>query len=166
MRLTLTLIGLLTTSALLAPAAQAKPPLCTASVIEATLIGAGDLTQDEVDADAGVNLIRCGDVTGDGATDVLFTVASGGTAGDTHFGVIEGGADGAGEVAVYKTAYKVGVARHDSRSFDILQPYYRENDPNCCPSSYRQTRYTWAGTRFKAGTAKKLKSAPAKFYKA
>src|SRR4051812_7978089 len=97
-----------------APAAQAKPPLCTTGVIEATLTGAGHPTEEG----AGVNLIRCGDLTGDGAADVLFTVASGGTAGDTHFGVIEGGGvDGGGEVVLYKDAYSVGVARHDASSF-------------------------------------------------
>jgi hypothetical protein len=149
-----------------AATAQAAPPLCTSDVIEQTLIGSGDLTQDDIDADAGVNLIRCGDVTGDGATDVLFTLASGGTAGDTRFGVIEGGADGAGEVVLFKQGYKVGIARHDRRSFDVLQPHYGRNDPNCCPSSYRRTRYTWTGARFKAGKAKKLSSAPARFYRA
>lgn len=165
MRRTLILIAVFTVPAILAPAAEAAPPLCSSDVIEATLIGAGRLTLQEADADAGVNLIRCGDVTGDGATDVLFTVASGGTAGDTHFGVIEGGADGAGEVALYEGGYKLGVARNDSKSFDVLQPHYRAGDANCCPSSYRRTRFTWTGTRFKAGTAKKLKSAPARFYR-
>ena len=131
------LILILTASVLTVPAAaaQAAPPLCTADVIEQTLLGSGNLTQDEIDADAGVNLIRCGDVTGDGATDAVFTVASGGTAGDISFGVIEGGADGAGEVVLFKDGYKIGIARHDSRSFDVLQPYYGKTDPNCCPSS-------------------------------
>ncbi|MDA0184600.1 hypothetical protein OJ997_30135 [Solirubrobacter phytolaccae] len=154
-------------AALLIPAstAHARPPLCAPEVIESTLIGAGHLTQEEIDADAGVNLVRCGDVTGDGGTDVVFTVASGGTAGDTHFGVIEGGADGAGEVALFKEGYKVGIARHDKRSFDVLQPHYGSKDANCCPSSFRRTRYTWTGTRFKAGKAKTLKKAPASFYR-
>jgi len=147
------------------PAAEARPPLCAPEVIESNLIGAGHLTQEDIDADAGVNLVRCGDVTGDGATDAIFTVASGGTAGDTHFGVIEGGADGAGEVVLYKQGYKVGIARHDNTSFDVLQPHYLESEANCCPSSFRQTRYTWTGARFKPGKAKKLKSAPTKFYR-
>jgi hypothetical protein len=148
-------------------ASEAKPPLCTASVIEATLVGAGKLDQSAVDNGGGVNLIRCGDLTDDGATDVLFTIASGGTAGDTHFGVIEGGGvDGGGELVLYKEGYKVGVYRRDKRSFQILQPYYRSEDPNCCPSSFRQTTYTWKGSKFKAGTARKLATAPARFYKA
>jgi hypothetical protein len=155
-------LGVLT---VLTPAASAKPPLCTASVIEQTLIGAGKLTAEDVEGGIAVSLIRCGDVTDDGASDVVFTLASGGTAGDTRFGVIEGGADGAGEVVLFKQGYKVGIARHDSDSFDVLQPHYGKRDANCCPSSFRQTRFTWTGARFKAGKAKKLRSAPARFYR-
>jgi hypothetical protein len=153
---------LLLTAALLLvlpTAAHAKPPLCTPDVIEATLTGAGH------DIDGGVSLVRCGDVTGDGATDVVFTIASGGTAGDTHFGVVQGGADGAGEVVLYRAAYGVGIDRHNARSFDVLQPYYREHDPNCCPHSFRQTRFTWTGERFKAKKLKTLKQAPSRFYR-
>jgi hypothetical protein len=164
----LPLIVILTSCLLTLPAAaaQAAPPLCTANVIEQTLLGSGDLTQDELDADAGVNLIRCGDVTGDGATDVLFTLASGGTAGDTRFGVLQGNADGTlGKRILNRSGYKIGIARHNRRSFDVMQPHYRATDPNCCPSSFRQTRYTWTGKTFKAGKAKKLKKAPARFYR-
>jgi hypothetical protein len=153
-------VTLVTLTAALAPAQP--PPLCSASVIGPTLIAAGHFAPEEV---VDVSLIRCGDLTADGAPDVLFTIASGGTAGDTHFGVIQAGADGAGEVVLYKSGYKIGVARRNSRSFDVLQPHYRGSDPNCCPSSFRQTRYTWTGTRFKRGATKKLKTAPARFYR-
>ncbi len=139
---------------ILAPSAHAAPALCTADVIETTLTGAGH------ELDEGVNLVRCGDVTGDGATDVVFTVASGGTAGDTHFGVIQGGADGAGEVVLYKEGYGIGIARHSRRAFDVLQPYYRATDANCCPSSFRPTRYTWTGTRFKTKQAEDRQTGP------
>ena len=47
----------------------------------------------------------------------------------------------------------------------MLQPYYRATDPNCCPSSFRQTRYTWTGTRFKTKKLKTVKQAPARFYR-
>jgi hypothetical protein len=83
-------------------------------------------------------------------------------AGDIRFGVTQGGD---GRVLLYKPGYKVGIARHDRRSFDILQPHYGPNDPNCCPSSFRQQRFTWTGRRFKAGAVKKLESAPRRFYK-
>ena len=79
----------------LAPAAVAAPPLCTADVIQQALIAAGKLTQEDVDNGIVVDLIRCGDVTNDGVPDAVFTLASGGTAGDTRFGVLRGNADGA-----------------------------------------------------------------------
>ena len=114
-----------------------------------------------------VDLVRCGDVTADGDTDALFTVASGGTAGDTHFGVLRGDADGSpGALALYRDGYKIGIARRNRRSFAVLQPHYAENDANCCPSSYRLRRYTWTGSRFKAGKLHKRKPPPPRrFYR-
>lgn len=144
------------------PTADAKPHLCGRAVIEQKLIAAGKLTVTEVKQNMGVDLIRCGDVTGDGVADAVFTIASGGTAGDIRFGVVRG-TDG--KVLLFKPGYKVGIARHNSRSFDILQPHYGRNDPNCCPSSFREQRYTWTGSRFRGGPLKKLKSAPPRFYR-
>jgi hypothetical protein len=107
--------------------------------------------------------VRCGDVTADGTTDAVFTINSGGTAGDIRFGVYRGGATP--KLVLFKPAYKVGIARHDRRSFDVLQPHYARHDANCCPSSFRERRFRWTGSRFKAGHAKKLKRAPARFYR-
>jgi hypothetical protein len=143
------------------PAAGAKPHICGRAVIEHSLITAGKLTSTDVENGMGVDLVRCGDVTGDGLTDAVFTVASGGTAGDIRFGVVAGPS---AEVVLYKSGYKVGIARHDTRSFDILRPHYGPNDPNCCPSSFRERRFTWTGRRFAAGAVKKLESAPRRFY--
>jgi hypothetical protein len=165
-RATLLLAASLAGSWLLAPGAGAAPALCTADTIQQTLISAGKLTQEDVDNGVVVDLVRCGDVTNDRASDAVFTLASGGTAGDTRFGVLKGSADGSsGSLVLYKQGYKVGIARHSSRSFDVLQPHYDSDDPNCCPSSFRMRRYTWTGARFKAGKAKKLKTAPRRFYK-
>jgi hypothetical protein len=144
------------------PAADAKAHVCSRAVIEHALIAAGKLTVTDVKMDMAVDLVRCGDVTGDGVTDAVFTISSGGTAGDIRFGVVKGPS---AKVLLYKQGYKVGIARHDSRSFDILQPHYGPNDPNCCPSSFREQRFTWTGSRFKPGAVKKLKSAPRRFYK-
>ena len=153
--------------AVLAPPAAAKPPVCSVDVIQQALIDAGKLTQEAIDMGEVVGRVRCGDMTDDGDRDALFAIASGGTAGDTRFGVLRGRADGTPRrLVLWRKGYKVGVARRDKRSFEILQPYYRAADPNCCPSSFRQTTYTWKGAKFKAGTAKKLAKAPARFYKA
>ena len=150
----------------LLPATQASAADCTAETAQNFLLASDALTQEEIDNDVLVNLVRCGDVTGDGASDVVYTLTSGGTAGDTQFGVIKGNADGtlSGQI-LRKKGYGVGIARHNAKSFDVMQPYFKSTDANCCPSSFRQTRYTWNGTKFKAGKAKKLKKAPRRFYR-
>lgn len=152
---------------LLLPAtASAKPAVCQRATLEAELVDGGQLTAERIANGQRVNLVRCGDVTDDGNADALFAVASGGTAGNTRFGVIEGRADGSsGALVLYKRGYKVGLARRDRRSFEVLQPHYAAADPNCCPSSFRLTRYRWFGNGFSAGKAKKLVDAPRRFYR-
>jgi hypothetical protein len=150
-------------AALLPAAAAAKPQVCAKSAIRQLLIADGKLDQQALKWHEDVDLVRCGDVTADGVADAVFTVSSGGTAGDTRFGVYAGGPSP--QLILYKSAYKVGIARHDRRSFDVLQPHYGRNDPNCCPSSFRQRRYTWTGSRFTAGPRKKLKHPPRRFYR-
>ena len=152
--------------ALLPATATAKPQVCDADVIQQALIDAGKMTAEDVGFGMVVDLVRCGDVTADGDTDAVFTVASGGTAGDTHFGVLRGDADGSpGALALYRDGYKIGIARRNRRSFAVLQPHYAENEANCCPSSYRLRRYTWTGSRFKAGKVRKRKNPPRRFYR-
>ena len=157
----LTSVGAL---AVAAPAALAKPQVCRAGVIQQALIDAGKLTQEDVDLGVVVDRVRCGDVTDDGAKDALFTLASGGTAGDTRFGVLRGTADGTPDrLVIFRRGYKIGIARRNARSFEVIQPHYKANDPNCCPSSFRLRRYTWRGDHFKAGKAKKRKHVPPRF---
>jgi hypothetical protein len=166
LRMLLTLAASLGALTVLAPATHATAQACSTDVVQQALVASGKLTQDDIDNGVAVSLVRCGDMTADGLADALFTLSSGGTAGDTRFGVLKGNADGSlGARILFKQAYKVGIARHSSRSFDVLQPHYAGDDPNCCPSSFRQTRYTWDGSHFRAGKAKKLKKAPARFYK-
>jgi hypothetical protein len=151
--------------ALLAPAAVpsaalAKPPVCRAKTIKAALRAAGD------PVDAGLGTVRCGDVTHDGARDAVFTVLSGGTAGATHFGVLTGASTTAGDrkLVLYEDGYKVGVARVNSRRFDVEQPVYRKHDANCCPSAFDVTPYRWDGSKFNAGQAARHKHAGKRFY--
>jgi hypothetical protein len=152
--------------AVVVPAAVAKPQVCTASVIQQKLIDVGKLTAKDVGFGEVVDLVRCGDVTADGSSDAVFTVASGGTAGDTRFGVLRGRADGsAGTLVLYRQGYKVGISRRTARAFEVIQPHYRAADPNCCPSSFRIRRYTWNGHGFDVGRAKKVKNAPRRFYR-
>ncbi len=151
---------------LLPASAAAKAPVCDPDNIQQALIAAGKLTEQDVHFGEKVDLVRCGEVTADDTIDAVFTVFSGGTAGDTHFGVLRGNADGSpGALALYRSGYKVGIARHNRRSFDVIQPHYAGNDPNCCPSSFRVRRFSWTGSHFKSGKAKKLRTAPRRFYR-
>src|SRR5215203_6470766 len=103
-------LSILSILALVPATAAAKPQVCAADVIQQALIDAGKLTAEDVGFGTVVDLVRCGDVTADGATDALLTVASGGTAGDTHFGVLRGAADGSpSALALYRDGYKIGI---------------------------------------------------------
>jgi hypothetical protein len=155
----LVLAGLAT--AAVSQAAASKPALCRPANILHTLIAAGRLTVQDVKFGETVDLVRCGDVTADGRTDAVFTVASGGTAGDTRFGVLSA----AGSLILYKQGYKVGIARVSRRAFDVIQPHYGRNEPNCCPGSFRIRRYRWTGSRFKPGHVRRSKTAPRRFYR-
>jgi hypothetical protein len=153
--------------ALLPASAAAKPPVCAPTVIQDALIAAGKLTQEDVDNGMVVALVRCRDVTADDKIDAVFTVASGGTAGDTHFGVLLGREDGSsGKLALYRSGYNVGVSVRSRHAFETIQPHYKSHEPNCCPSSFRIRRFTWTGDHFKRGKARKVKHAPRRFYKA
>ena len=162
MRIPLTIMAATVLAATVAAASAdaAKPSLCRPANIQHTLVAAGKLTAQDVKFGEVVDLVRCGDVTADGRRDAVFTVASGGTAGDTRFGVLSGG-----RLVLFKQGYKVGIARVSRRAFDVIQPHYGRNDPNCCPSSFRIRRYSWTGSRFKVGHARKVTNAPRRFYR-
>ena len=70
------------------------------------------------------------------------------------------------------TAFTAGDANSQRLAENRMRPGYRTafdawlaTDPNCCPSSFRRTRYSWTGTRFKARKLKTVKQAPARFYR-
>jgi len=158
----------LTALAVLPASAAAKPAVCNPTVIQDALIAAGKLEQKDIGFGAGVDVVRCRDVTNDDMIDAVFTVASGGTAGDTHFGVLLGREDGSnGRLALYRPGYNIGVSVRSRHTFEVIQPHYGEHDPNCCPSSFRIRRFTWTGDHFKRGSkARKVKHAPKRFYRA
>jgi hypothetical protein len=92
-------------------------------------------------------------------------VLSGGTAGARHFGVFAGTSDTGGDpfIAFYETGYKVGIDRVNSRRFDVQQPFYRESDPNCCPTAFDVTPYRWNGETFKPGESRRNKKPQKRF---
>jgi hypothetical protein len=143
-------------AALLVPStASAEPALCSKAGVKAALRSAGELHG------LTVSQVRCGDVTADGVADATYALNSGGTAGNTRFGVVRGG--DTPKVVKAAEGYKVGVARRSRRSFEVLQPVYRAEDPNCCPSSFAVTRYRWNGKRFRAAGTRQLDHAPKRF---
>jgi hypothetical protein len=90
--------------------------------------------------------VLCFDVTGDGRADMTVSLFSGGTAGDV--GWLFFVPRGAGwRLAGSGTGYKMGLFRSGSRLLAV-QPVYRKNDPNCCPTGgFDRTLYRWNGTR-------------------
>lgn len=139
------------------------PAVCSPTTIETGLVDRGKLTTQDVDLGREVTTVRCRDMTGDGQRDALFAVASGGTAGNTNFGVLIGRTGGApGRLALYREGYKVGIAVTAGQP-EVLQPIYRRDDPNCCPSSFEIRRYRWAGERFTLRARHKTKTAPKRF---
>lgn len=81
------------------------------------------------------------------ADTMAVAIASGGTAGDVGFVIFRRTASG---WRVEKTGggYKIGVFRVGA-DVEVVQPVYRKNDPNCCPSGgFDHVRYHWNGTRY------------------
>jgi hypothetical protein len=72
------------------------------------------------------------------------SIASGGTAGDVGwlFFVPDGSH---WRLARSGSGYKLGLFRASS-DLDVVQPIYRKNDPNCCPTGgFDHIRYRWDG---------------------
>jgi hypothetical protein len=147
-----------------APAQTAQtPPVCRAATIVAGLIDRGKLSRQDVRLGREVTAVRCRDLTGDGERDALFAVASGGTAGNTNFGVLTGGSVGAPRrLALYRSGYKVSIAA-TAGDPEVLQPIYRRSDANCCPSSFEIRRYGWTGERFTLRSRHRTRTAPKRF---
>ena len=164
MRKLLPLAALLTL-AFAAPAGAQTPAVCEGATIERFLLDSGRVEADTFTFDGvEINSVRCADVTRDGHTDALFAISSGGTAGNTRWGVLAGAADGKpARVATLRSGYKVGVAIRGGR-VEVLSPYYRSTDPNCCPSFFYIRPYSWTGTKFKAGKKRRVRRAPTRFF--
>ncbi|HEX3456102.1 MAG TPA: hypothetical protein VHS03_15880 [Gaiellaceae bacterium] len=98
------------------------------------------VTPNEVDG------LICVDFTRDGRTDLAFTVASGGTAGDLAWVALARTASG-WRVVHAQGGYKLGLYRVGTDLVDS-QPVYEKKDPNCCPTGgFDHTRWHWNGTR-------------------
>ena len=144
---------LLAVSAALAAAASA--PAGTAECSRSTANAAIRAAKPHVPSLAGgsvlvtpkeVDGLLCLDFTRDGRTDLAFTVASGGTAGDVAWVALARAKSG-WRVVHSQGGYKLGLYRVGTDLVDS-QPVYRKTDPNCCPTGgFDHTRWHWNGTR-------------------
>ncbi len=123
--------------------ADAKPAYCTKTAVQEIRVASGKPKL------AGVNTVLCADVTNDGVRDAIYTVLSGGTAGPVRFGVIRGGSEVS--ITMERTGYKVTIDRVNDHRFDVQQPFYAADDPNCCPSAFDVIPFRWNGQTFRRG---------------
>jgi hypothetical protein len=102
--------------------------------------------------------LLCFDATGDGATDMAVSLFSGGTAGDVGWVFFAAKPDG-WRLAGSSTGYKL-LLRRAGTKLEVVQPVYRKNDPNCCPTGgFDHTLFGWNGKRLVAGRTWHTKSA-------
>jgi hypothetical protein len=90
--------------------------------------------------------VLCLDATGDGLTDMAVTWWSGGTAGDIAWLFFVAKPDG-WRLDAAATGYKLYLRKAGSE-LEVLQPVYRKNDGNCCPTGgLDHTLYRWNGSK-------------------
>jgi hypothetical protein len=90
--------------------------------------------------------ISYGDITGDGRSEVVVPIFSGGTAGDIAYYVL--GVVG-GRVRMLRAVndtYKVVVSIRSGKVVERV-PIFGPRDPNCCPSRVTTTVFRWNGSR-------------------
>ena len=140
----------------LVPQANAATPACSNASARAAIAASKPrlalLGPDEVTiAPSQADKVLYFDVTGDGRADMAVSLFSGGSAGDVGwlFFVRERTA-ARWRLARSGTGYKLGLFRSGSGLLEV-QPVYRKNDPNCCPTGgFDRTLYLWRGDRLVA----------------
>jgi hypothetical protein len=96
---------------------------------------------------ANADRLICLDFTRDGRVDIAITVASGGSAGDIGWIVLQRRGTG-WRLALSRSGYKVGLWRVGGDLVDS-NPVYGKRDPNCCPTGgFDHERWHWNGSRF------------------
>jgi hypothetical protein len=101
--------------------------------------------------------IVCLDATRDGLADMAVSLFSGGTAGDVGWVFFAAKPDG-WRLAGKGSGYKL-LLRRAGAELEVVQPVYRRNDPNCCPTGgFEHTLYRWNGTKLVVARAFHTKS--------
>jgi len=145
-------LALVATAVAAASAAPAGAASCTVAQARTAVAAAKPRIPGETGAKVlvdpkSIDKVLCYDFTRDGSTDLAMSVASGGTAGDVGWLVLQRTASG-WRLAIGQNGYKVGLFRAGG-DVVISQPIYKKQDPNCCPTGgFAHDRYRWNGTRF------------------
>ena len=105
----------------------------------------------------GIDRILYRDLTGDGTSEDIVTIFSGGTAGDIAFYVLTGEGSGLHPIKSSNQEYKVGVEVVGGR-LQVTRPLYAKNDPNCCPAHLEITTYRYDGVRLVSASKKRIKT--------
>jgi hypothetical protein len=106
---------------------------------------------------AGIDRILFKDLTGDGNSEDIVTIFSGGTAGDIAFYVLTGEGSGLHPIKSSNQEYKVGV-KVVGGELQVTRPLYAKNDPNCCPAHLEITTYRYDGVRLVSASKKRVKT--------
>ncbi len=106
--------------------------------------------------DEGIDRILFRDLTGDGNSEDIVTIFSGGTAGDIAFYVLTGEGSGLHPIKASNQEYKVGV-KVVAGKLQVTRPLYAKNDPNCCPAHLEITTYRYDGVRLVSASKKRIK---------
>ena len=162
MKRTPILLALVATAVAAASATPAGAASCTLAQARTAVAAARPRIPGETGAKVlvdptSVDKVLCYDFTRDGRTDLAISVASGGTAGDVGWLVLQRAASG-WRLAIGQNGYKLGLFRVGG-DVVISQPIYRKKDPNCCPTGgFAHDRYHWNGTHFVLVRSFKTKS--------
>jgi hypothetical protein len=106
---------------------------------------------------AGIDRVLFRDLTGDGNSEDIVTVFSGGTAGDIAFYVLSGEGSGLHLIKASNQEYKIGVKVVGGK-LQVTRPLYRASDPNCCPAHLEITTYGYDGVRLVSVSSVRIKT--------
>ena len=106
---------------------------------------------------AGIDRLVYADLTGDGRSEVVVTIFSGGTAGDIAFYVLSGQGSGLHAIKRANEEYKVGVRIVGGR-LQVTRPLYGANDANCCPAHLEITTYRYDGRVLVSASKRRIRT--------
>jgi hypothetical protein len=106
---------------------------------------------------AGIDRVIFKDLTGDGNSEDIITIFSGGTAGDIAFFVLTGEGSGLHPIKASNSEYKIGV-NVVAGKLQVTRPLYGATDPNCCPAHLEITTYRYDGVRLVSASKKRIKT--------